>query len=164
MSDNTSSTDNVVALYNDNNWSSRVYGFEPFASSVIRGSRIMKAPVESGVLAADSKVLDPIVIKLTGKINRLYGTDYMVSNKNAIKTIAKYADLRINEFLSVRTPDGFYNNLVIENVETNGDSKEVDLVTCVITLVEMLIIQGVKNSKTKSPDNKSISRRGFVNI
>lgn len=164
MSDKTASADNIVALYHSNNWDAKVEGFEPFASSVIRGSRITKAPVESGVLAGDSKVLDPIVIKLTGKVNRLYGTNYMVSNKNAIKTIAKYADLRSNEFMSVRTPDGFYNNLVIENVETNGDSKEVDLVTCVITLVEMLIIQGAKNSKTKSPDNKSISRRGFINI
>lgn len=164
MSDNISSTDNVVALYNSNNWDARVYGFEPFASTVIRGSRIMKAPVESGVLAADTKVLDPIVIKLTGKVNRLYGTDYMKSGKNALKVIARYADLRFDEFLSVRTPDGFYNNLVIENVEVMGETKEVDLVTCVITLVEMLIIQGAKNSKTKTPDNKSLSRRGFINI
>lgn len=156
-----------IAIFSDNKWDSEIPGFNPIKCQVLRPSRIIKAPVESGVLAADTKVLDPITIKMTGKADRvftdIYGHTYNGQvDKYVVSKLAKLADVKSSDFISARCPDGFYNNLVIESVETNSETGEFDWVTCTVTLVEMLFMQG-DSSSAMSPDNNSLSRTGFIN-
>lgn len=163
MSRELTANKNKVALYKDNNWKSEVDGFYPFHTIVTRASRVIKAPVEIGTLAADTKVLDPIVVKITGKIDRLYSDSYIAQGSGAAVELAELADLKSDKFVSVRTPEGFYKNLIVETVESKGSTKEFDLVECTVTLVEMLILQGSGYTNAMSPDNDSLSRRGYIN-
>lgn len=150
-----------IGLFKDNKWESRMSGVHFFKTQVSRLSRITKAPVEGGELASDSKVIDPITITLTTKIQRAYDPTSTNPEHEVFRELAAMADNRDSSLWSVITPDGYYNNLVIESVSSTSSPSEFDLVTCEITLVEMLIIQG-EGKNTLSPDNRSISRCGFI--
>jgi hypothetical protein len=129
---------NGVAVCSDNKWKDPITAFFPFKFETSRPSRVIRAPVESGQAAADNKVLDPIVIKVTGKYMRYadgydsYGNDEHGKHR-ASHIIPKLADSK-DILRSVISPDGFYNNLSVTNVDTMSETSEVDLITCIITL------------------------------
>lgn len=150
----------TVELYQDNNWSSPFVGFSIFKTRVDRPSRIISAPVENGQAASDNKVIDPIKIELNGKMERQRN----LWHKTAI---FRMSDMKSSKdksiLLSVVTPEGFYNNLIIKEVVTDAEPGEIDLINCTVYLEEVLIIQGTKNSP-RSSDNQILSRTGYVNI
>lgn len=159
---------NGVAICQDNKWRDPITAFFPFKFEVNRPSRVIRAPVESGQAAADNKVLDPIVIKVTGKYMR-YAEGYDSSGYDehgryrASHIIPKLADSK-DILRSVISPDGFYNNLSVTDVTNISETSEVDLITCTITLEEVLLVNE-ENSKTPmSEDNFILTRGGYINI
>lgn len=146
-----------VAICTDNKWENPVTEFFPFKFDIKRPSRVIRAPVESGQAAADNKVLDPIIIKVTGKYMRY------ADGNDAGHIIPKLADSK-DVLRSVISPDGFYNNLSITDIETVSETSEVDLITCTITLEEVLLIDSEDSKTPKSEDNFILTRGGYINI
>lgn len=88
-------------IYSDNNFGSKIDIFKSTKVKVEKRSRVIKAPVENGQQSFDNKVIDPIIIRVTGVIDC---TD--PNSDNALDVIDKMFFSRDFEFYSVSSRMG----------------------------------------------------------
>lgn len=156
-----------VVVYVDNKWDVKLKGFYPFRTDVTRAYRTAMAPVEYGVKSIDNKVIDPITIKIVGKISRMGSDQANGSNwegsgwetELAYRNLATIADDNLP--CSVATTDGFYNNLLLTGVRLVGDSKELDQTEVEIEYTEILFAQG-EAARKADPGNTRKARNGYI--
>lgn len=148
---------NDVKIFCDNNWSDELNNFSPFEVIVTSPSRVINAPVQSGIRVPDMQVFDPINIKVIGKVD--VGDD-IVDGSFVLLRIDDIQQRVGGGFASVQTKDGFYNNLVLQNVINKADSKEYDISHYELEFCQVIMIQG--DGKTPlSDDDSSFTRRGY---
>lgn len=153
---------NKVAVYTDNKWNGELEKFYPFRVDVVRKTRMMMSPIETGTSSIDNKVLDPIVIKVVGKVGRI-GVDsrLLEDTDSTYRYIASMVDNRDSPLYSVSTTDGFYNNLSMSNARLMGESKELDQTEVELEFTELLLVQG-ESTRKRDAGNTSRSRNGYI--
>lgn len=151
-----------VAVYTDNKWDGELDKFYPFRAEVVRKTRMAMAPIETGTKSIDNKVLDPIVIKVVGKVGRIGETDKLLFDTDSTyRYINSMVDNKSSPFYSVSTTDGFYNNLTMSGARLIGESKEIDQTEVELEFTELLLIQG-ETAKPRDKGNNSRSRSGYM--
>ena len=146
---------NYVKVFSDNDFGDEIAEFKPIECEVSLQSRVSDAPIESGRKSLDNKVLDPIVIKMIGKVNA-----FLDDGIKAVAQIKKmYADREYN-FYSVTCKDGAFNNLILQNAPHKETSDSFDVVIYTLEFKEALIVQGSTKS-TKDPSNNNYNSSGY---
>lgn len=153
---------NKVAVYTDNKWNGELSKFYPFRADVIRKTRMMMAPIETGTNSIDNKVLDPIVIKIVGKVGRIgEASGLLYDTDETYRYISSMVDNKKSPLYSVATTDGFYNNLSMSGARLIGEAKELDQTEVELEFTEILLVQG-ESSKKRDKGNNSRSRSGYI--
>lgn len=143
-------------IYSDNNFGSKIDIFKSTKVKVEKRSRVIKAPVENGLQSFDNKVIDPIVIRVTGVIDC---TD--PNSDNALNVIDKMFFNRDFEFYSVSSKDGSYDNLILQDAPRDEDSDRPDWAVFELVFVEAMLIQG-GGIKSANGENGAVSNGGFI--
>ena len=126
----------ATTIYSDNDFSSEISAFKATNCKVLMRSRVLKAPIESGVQTLDNKVLDPIEIKITGDIEM-----YRDDAKSAVAKIKKMFENRKAEFYSLTCRDGAFNNLILQDAPHSESEQRFDIVSYELTFVRAIIYE-----------------------
>lgn len=158
---------NTVAIYKDNKWERVISGFSPIECHVVIPSRVITAPVQSGVKIGDVQVLDPVNVVIVGKINAsaeynpYYGSSIVDDDRRTQKDIDRIQQDVGKSLVSVSTKDGFYNNLALETIESTNTTKEYDLAEYKLKFVQVIIKQAMSRS-CADRGNDAVRRTGYT--
>ena len=100
--------DSRAAVYSDGSFGGEITGLKVTNVKFIPSSRIISAPVESGVESFDNKVIEPAKVVVTGSV--MMGTE---GASAAISTIKQMLANRKFEFYSVSNGEDCYDNLIL---------------------------------------------------
>ena len=146
--------DSRAAVYSDGSFGGEITGLKVTNVKFIPSSRIISAPVESGVESFDNKVIEPAKVIVTGSI--MMG---MEGASAAISTIKLMLANRKFEFYSVSNGEDCYDNLILESCPSTRDSEKYDLIVYELTFKQALLIQGDGGA---SGDNSNFQNNGFT--
>lgn len=152
---------NNVYVYRENdNTYGQLEGLKVFEVVVKKPSRVISAPVETGVMSFDNKVIDPVEITVTGEIhlveNEADSRDAL-DNLNAMQKSRKFA------FYCVTTKEEAHKNLILENLITKNSTNRIDVVSCTINFKEALLIQSSSSKTPENDDYSNQSNNGVLN-
>lgn len=136
---------------------STMWNVHPIKVHVERIARVISAPVEDGRSSFDNKVIEPVRITVTCKVD--------LSSKNesesVIAQINAWLRNRTYQFCSIRTRTGFFKNLILEKAPSVEEIKEIDLGTYDLVFVEAILIQGAA-PQSLNPDNYDTTKGGYI--
>lgn len=146
-------------IYSDNNWSSVVEGFNVMSVSGTRNARVIGAPVETGQVAFDNKVIDPLRVTVRGIIE----TDSF-NTQMALMTLEEMIENRKFSFYSVCDGENFYNNLILQEFPAIRDVKQVDFLQITLTFVEAMLVQSQAEATSSNSENSNFRKTGTKSI
>lgn len=143
-----------VAIYKGE-FSGKLGAFKAFTVHVNDRSRLISAPVETGEMATDHKVIDPTIITVSGTVNRL--------DEEAANVISKLESMFTNqrlEFCSVVTNEAAWSGLILKDKPHKEDSDRPDLIAYEIVFQEIILVQG-KTGATTNSENGNTTNTGY---
>ena len=138
----------MIRLYSDNEFKQGVMGFYPFEYTVDPVSRVIGAPLETGRVSFDQKVIDPVRITMIGKVINENGL-------GADDTIEEMFQNRNYKFYSVELDNECYKNLVLQKATHRKQTNEMDVVTYTLEFVEAMIVQNNQKTPANANDSKT---------
>lgn len=146
-----------AAVYESNGEGSELTGLSSLKVNIIRSSRVICAPVESGQNSFDNKVLDPTKVVVTGAIPvRPDGLHLM--------TIARLNRMWANrdwEFYYASDGVNSQNNLILQTFPTIRDVDKFDFINVELTFVEAMMVSSEMSSPSNS-DNTNCRNSGMI--
>lgn len=144
-----------AAIYTDNNFGSEVKGFSVLRVKVHAPSRLIGAPIETGHVIFDNKVLDPTTIIVVGTIDTM--------NKEAENSASQIMEMQGEtnfKLLSLSDGAGRYNNLILQSFTSERTTEKIDLVYYTLEYKEVFPID-VGTDTIQSIDYSNIVPAGF---
>lgn len=142
-----------AAVYEDNSFGREVEGLSALRIQIIPSSRIIGAPVESGEVSVDNKVIDPT--KVIVRANVVIDSKYCNRAIYAIKDMMANREYR---FYSVCDGKQFVNNLILESAPSTRETEEFDYIKYELTFKEARIVQ---KTNAGSGEHSDFLRGGF---
>ena len=150
----------MTYLCSDENGDVTVDGFHCTKIKVRKYANAIKAPVETGQMSFDNKVIMPNEIRLTGYV------DAVSSSVDAMKTeqiLAEMIASRKFKFYSITTDNETYKNLMLIDCPKTIDRDLPDLALYELTFVEVLLVQN-KSYTPANPSDKNTTESGNTDI
>lgn len=121
-----------------------------------RTSKIIGAPVETGVTIFDNKVIQPRVVSLRGLLPMAHNGFDNWSPEKCLSDLKEAFENRTYETYTVITKTETIPNLVVESLQYTHTSEKYDAVDVAITLKELLLVN--QKYKKVRPIEKPASR------
>lgn len=142
-----------AAVYSDNYFRDEVEGLSALRIQIIPSSRIIGAPVESGEVSFDNKVIDPSKVVVRGNV--VIGSEW---SDYAVQTIKRMMENRDYQFYSVCDGKQFMDNLILESAPSTREADEFDYLKYELTFKQARIVQKTNEG---SGEHSNILRGGF---
>lgn len=142
-----------AAVYTDNDFGSELVGLKSMSVKIIPSSKIIGAPVETGVTSFDNKVLEPTKVVVKGIV-----TIGDPTSMHAMNSIDQMADNRDFSFYSATDGQNCVNNLILESAPSTRDSNRFDFIEYELIFKEALLVQG---SPESSGENSDFQNNGY---
>lgn len=142
-----------AAVYSDNYFRDEVEGLSALRIQIIPSSRIIGAPVESGEVSFDNKVIDPTKVVVRGNV--VIGSEW---SDYAVQTIKRMMENRDYQFYSVCDGKQFMDNLILESAPSTRETDEFDYLKYELTFKQARIVQKTNEG---SGEHSDILRSGF---
>lgn len=142
-----------AAIYKDNNCGSAIGGFSVDSVECIDESRIIGAPVETGAISFDNKVIDPYTVVVTGHIVDAFGDYENNSPGEAKNDIYEMFLNRDFKFYSVSDNADEYVDLILERVRQTKSASHPDWKSYELRYKQAMLIQKSFESANMSPRN-----------
>lgn len=152
----TEKTPKNIYLCTDNNGKNRLRGFNCTRIRPRKSANVIGAPVETGQMSFDNKVINPTEIVLEGIVVM---TDTDNDPQNTISKIEEMLSNRKFQFYSITTDAQTYKNLILKECPSTNDRDTPDFVTYELTFVEALLVQNDKYTPA-NPNNTNTNARG----
>ena len=123
-----------AALYSDGGFGSELVGLKVMEVNYIPSSRVIGAPVESGVVVFDTKVIDPARVVVIAEIE--IGSTSGIAAKSAIKAMLNNTE---SEFYSASNGDDCYGNLILETYSEKRTAGKYDLLSYELTCKQAMV-------------------------
>lgn len=160
MADSTDRVQNEFSgVFTDNDWSNAIKGFNVMSVSGTRNARVIGAPVETGQVAFDNKVIDPLRVTVRGIIE----TDSL-NTQMALLELNEMIENRKFSFYSVCDGENFYNNLILQEFPAIRDVKQVDFIQITLTFVEAMLVQSQAEASSSNSENSNFRKTGTKSI
>lgn len=151
---------NQCAIFMDNEFGTYVLGFNIFSVERRRISRVIGAPIETGQMSFDNKVIDPFKVIVIGKI-----VGYDQDAVTAKTWIEEMYQNREFEFYSVSDGENTYSDLILESVIEKKHVEAVDFLEVELTYTQAMLIQSTelngKNPSTSNDENSDFRSTGY---
>lgn len=147
------------AIYSDNSCGSEITGFSVDEIECTHESRIIGAPVETGTISFDNKVLDPYRLVVTGHIEdfgdsgSIRGANINNSANDAWATILAMYQTRTFKFFSVSDSNVEYTDLILESVREKKTPNKFDWREYQLVYRQAMFVQKGYSSSNQSPMN-----------
>lgn len=162
MASNDQELRDQCGIFKDNDWGSIVKGFNVMRISATRNARVIAAPVETGQMSFDNKVVDPLRVSVEGIIE--IEPDGAWESTKAVGDINKMLADRSFNFYSVSDGENFYNNLILQECPAIRDVKQVDFLVFTLTFVEALLVQKQAEASSSNSENSNFRRTGTGSV
>ena len=149
----------MTYLCSDENGNATIDGFHCTKIQVRKYANAIKAPVETGQMSFDNKVIMPNEIRLTGYVDAVSGMDAMKTQQILAEMIAS----RKFKFYSITTDTETYKNLMLIDCPKTIDRDLPDLALYELTFVEVLLVQN-KSYTPANPSDKNTTKSGNTDI
>lgn len=142
-----------AGVYTDNSFGGEVLGLKSIRVQIFPSSRIIGAPVETGQISFDNKVIDPTKVVVRGIVTM--DDEQSSSAIASIKTMMANRDF---EFYSVRNGQDCANNLILESAQSIRDSDKYDSIE-----YELVFKQAMLNERDNgaSGENSDTQNNGY---
>ena len=160
MADSTDRVQNELSgVFTDNDWSNAIKGFNVMSVSGTRNARVIGAPVETGQVAFDNKVIDPLRVTVRGIIET-----NSLNTQMALLELDEMIENRKFSFYSVCDGENFYNNLILQEFPAIRDVKQVDFIQITLTFVEAMLVQSQAEASSSNSENSNFRKTGTKSI
>lgn len=146
-------TDQVKVYFNKN----ILFDISPMKVHIERLSRVISAPVETGESSFDNKVIDPVRITITCKVD-LAHRDRAEETIELINSVLKN---RTYAFCTIVTRTFYSDKMILEKAPSIEEVKEIDIGTFDLVFVEAMLIQGASTTAS-NPDNNDTVKGGYI--
>lgn len=155
-----------AAIYSDNSCSSEVEGFSVDSVICIDKARVIGAPVETGAISFDNKVIDPYEVIVKGHIvdAGVFGDNSFHDSVDAKNTIYEMFLTREFKFFSVSDNADEYIDLIMTNVKQEKSSSHPDWRAYEIRYVQAMKIQANNSASPKNPENTNTRKTGTASL
>lgn len=140
-----------AAVYVDG--SHTVPGFKITDVESVPTSRMCNAPIETGYMYNDNKVIDPMTLVVKGIVN---AEDY----SRAFSTIKKMYLNRDFEFYKVYSRAGYFDNLCLLEMPHKEDSEKYDAIEITLKFLQVMMVDAM--GKPESESNSDTKTIGLV--
>ena len=153
-----------AAIYTDNNCSDKVNGFSVASVEMVDSARVIGAPVETGAISFDNKVIDPFTVIVTGHV--LCGDPDPKKRQDGLQAERKIDEMFLNrdfKFYSVSDLDDEYTDLILRRVRSKQDSQHPDWREYELQYVQAMMVQksySTSNPKPQNAENTSTRQIG----
>lgn len=148
--------DSECAVFSDNNFKSEIKGLSIDSIKAVPTARVIGAPVETGQISFDNKVLDPynVIVKCTVMMDDI--------GKEAMNKLWDMFENRKFEFYSVANDDIGYSDLTLVQMPHERNYEKYDWVQFEIVFTKVLLVQKDKSkSKSLDSENSDFRRTGY---
>jgi hypothetical protein len=135
----------TVAIFNEN-LEQIFVDARPVKADVRETSTVMTHPIETGVIIADNKIINPIEINMLMFISQ--------SNYNSMYTQIKQSFIA-GDLFSVQTRTGVYRDMIIADMPHTEDTEVYNGVLVVIHFKQVLFVVPASVSEQSQPANFS---------
>lgn len=142
-----------AAVYMDNDFGAELVGLKSMSVKIIPSSKIIGAPVETGVTSFDNKVIEPTKVVVKGIVTM--GDDM---STHAMNSINQMMDNRDFSFYSASDGQNCIGNLIMESASSTRDSSRYDFIEYELIFKEALLVQG---SPESSGENSDFQNNGY---
>ena len=143
----------TAAVFSDNEFGSAILGLNSLRIQIAPSSRIIGAPVESGEVSFDNKVIDPVKVVVRGNV--VIDSEYAES---AIQTINLMMANRDFRFYSVCDGKQYVNNLILESAPSTREVDEYDYLKYELTFKQARVVQKTNEG---AGENADFQKNGF---
>lgn len=146
----------MIRIFCDNSFSgeAELDGFYIFEYTFEPVSRVIGAPIETGQVSFDQKVIDPKRLVVVGKV--LVG-----DGKNTVDIIKRMFENRDYRFYSAELDGETAKNLILQKATHRKSTQEVDVVVYTLEFVEAMIVQS-GDKQSKSSENSGTKNTGYT--
>lgn len=142
-----------AAVYMDNNFESELVGLKSMSVKIIPSSKIIGAPVETGVTSFDNKVIEPTKVIVKGvvtigdpmSVHAMDGIDQMMYNRDF-------------SFYSATDGQSCVDNLILESAPSTRDSNRFDFIEYELVFKAAMLVQ---SSPESSGENSDFQNNGY---
>ena len=127
----------MTYLCSDENGDATIGGFHCTKIQVRKYANAIKAPVETGQMSFDNKVIMPNEILLTGYVDAVSSMDAMKAHQILAEMIAS----RKFKFYTITTDNETYKYLMLIDCPKTTDRELPDLALYELTFVEVRLVQ-----------------------
>ena len=143
-------------VYTDNSFGNPVAGFKIDSVQKIMKARTLAAPVETGEMSFDNKVVDPYDLVVKGTI--VMGEDH----KLVIAALEGMIYNRDFEFYSVHDGAQGYKDLCLIKFPHLRDVEKFDWISCELTFSHVMLVQKDSlSTKSSNPENGDFRDIGY---
>lgn len=157
MSDNDKSY-----VYADNNFSDKIMGFHVESVKKVPKARVIGAPIETGQVSFDNKVIDPYDLIVKGTIVK--GEQY--SSKWTVEKLENMLENKDFEFYSVKDGENGYSYLTLVQFPHERNVEKYDWIQCELVFSHVMLVQtdglGKKSSNSENSDFRNLGYSGGV--
>ena len=143
-------------VYSDNEFGVPVLGFKVDSVQAVKKARVIAAPVETGEMTFDNKVIDPYDLVVKGTI--VIDGDH----KQAISDIDRMINNRDFSFYSVYDGAQGYKDLCLTKYPSLRDAAKYDWISCELVFSHVMLVQKDSMlSKSSNPENGNFRDIGY---
>lgn len=144
-------------VYFDNSFGSELTGFSVDSVQCVRKARMIGAPVESGQISFDNKVIDPYDVVVKGTI-----TMDSLDAASAINELQRMIDNRDFQFYSVDDGMNGYDNLSLVKFPNLREAEKYDWIQVELGFTHVMLVQEDSLvSESSNSENSNFRNIGY---
>lgn len=148
-----------IGVYEDDgtNPTNLVSGLKSLTIQAIKRTRVIAAPVETGHMSFDNKVIDPLQVVVKGVI--VIDADSIASNK-AIDILNGMLESREFKFYAAYDGTEYYPHLILQEFPRIRDVNQIDFLQVNLTFVQAMLVQKQAEPTAANSENSNFRNTG----
>lgn len=148
-----------IGVYEDDgtNPSNLLSGLNSLTIQANKRARVIAAPVETGHMSFDNKVIDPLQVIVKGII---VIDPESFETKNTIDTLNKMLESREFKFYAAYDGTEYYPHLILQEFPRIRDVNQIDFLQVNLTFVQAMLVQKQAEPTAANSENSNFRNTG----
>lgn len=148
-----------IGVYEDDgtNPSNLLSGLKSLTIQANKRARVIAAPVETGHMSFDNKIIDPLQVVVKGII---VIDPESFETTNTIDTLNEMLESRKFKFYSAYDGTEYYPHLILQEFPRIRDVNQIDFLQVTLTFVQAMLVQKQAEPTASNSENSNIRNTG----